>query len=170
MLFSQVEDRIRKTIPADETELIMDNIGLTPETFNDDFGDGATISSADGEVLIALKGKHHGPTQEYVKELRSQLQKQFPDLTFFFQPADMVTQILNFGLPSPIDVQVQGYDPGNYEIARHLRERLATVTGAVDVHLHQVVDAPDLHLDIDRFEPRSSVSHSRTWLTASIFR
>jgi CzcA family heavy metal efflux pump len=150
VLFSQVEDQIRKTIPPDETELIMDNIGLTPETFNYAFGDGATISSADGEVLIALKGKHHGPTQEYVKELRSQLQKQFPDLTFFFQPADMVTQILNFGLPSPIDVQVQGYDPGNYEIARHLRERLATVPGAVDVHLHQVVDAPDLHLDIDR--------------------
>jgi CzcA family heavy metal efflux pump len=150
VLFSQVEDQIRKTIPPDETELIMDNIGLTPETFNYAFGDGATISSADGEVLIALKGKHHGPTQEYVKELRSQLQKQFPDLTFFFQPADMVTQILNFGLPSPIDVQVQGYDPGNYEIARHLRERLATVPGAVDVHLHQVVDAPDLHLDVDR--------------------
>jgi CzcA family heavy metal efflux pump len=150
VLFSQVEDQIRKSIPADETELIMDNIGLTPETFNYAFGDGATISSADGEVLIALKEKHHGPTQQYVKRLRSQLQKQFPDLTFFFQPADMVTQILNFGLPAPIDVQVQGYDPGNYEIARHLRERVASVPGAVDVHLHQVVDAPDLHLDIDR--------------------
>jgi CzcA family heavy metal efflux pump len=150
VLFSQVEDQIRKSIPADETELIMDNIGLTPETFNYAFGDGATISSADGEVLIALKEKHHGPTQQYVKQLRSQLQRQFPDLTFFFQPADMVTQILNFGLPAPIDVQVQGYDPGNYEIARHLRQRVASVPGAVDVHLHQVVDAPDLHLDIDR--------------------
>jgi CzcA family heavy metal efflux pump len=150
VIFSQVEDQIRKTIPPDETELIMDNIGLTPETFNYAFGDGSTISSADGEVLIALNEKHHGPTQQYVKQLRSQLQKQFPDLTFFFQPADMVTQILNFGLPAPIDVQVQGYDPGNYEIARHLRERLATVPGAVDVHMHQVVDAPDLHLDIDR--------------------
>ncbi|MCU1224700.1 MAG: acriflavin resistance protein [Edaphobacter sp.] len=150
VLFSRVEDQIRKMIPADETELIMDNIGLTPETFNYAFGDGATISSADGEVLIALNKKHHGPTQKYVKELRSQLQREFPDLTFFFQPADMVTQILNFGLPSPIDVQVQGYDPTNYEIARHLREHLATVPGAVDVHMHQVVDAPDLHLDIDR--------------------
>ncbi len=149
VIFSQVEDQIRKTIPADETDLIMDNIGLTPETFNYAFGDGATISSADGEVLIALN-KHHGPTQKYVKELRSELQQQFPDLTFFFQPADMVTQILNFGLPSPIDVQVQGYDPANYEIARRLRSRLATVPGAVDVHMHQVVDAPDLHLDIDR--------------------
>lgn len=149
VLFSQVEDEIRKTIPPDETELMMDNIGLTPETFNYAFGDGSTISSADGEVLIALN-KKHGPTQTYVKELRSQLQKQFPDLTFFFQPADMVTQILNFGLPSPIDVQVQGYDPANYEIARRLRERVATVPGAVDVHMHQVVNAPDLHLDIDR--------------------
>ena len=100
VIFSQVEDQIRKTIPSDETDLIMDNIGLTPETFNYAFGDGATISSADGEVLISLN-KHHGPTQKYVKELRSQLQKQFPDLTFFFQPADMVTQILNFGLPVP---------------------------------------------------------------------
>jgi multidrug efflux pump subunit AcrB len=150
VIFSQVEDQIRKTIPPAETELIMDNIGLTPETFNYAFGDGSTISSADGDVLIALNEKHHGPTQKYVKELRSQLQTQFPDLTFFFQPADMVTQILNFGLPAPIDVQVQGYDPANYEVARHLRQRVATVPGAVDVHMHQVVDAPDLHLDIDR--------------------
>jgi multidrug efflux pump subunit AcrB len=148
--FSQVEEQIRKTIPADEIQLIIDNIGLSPETFNYAFGDGATISSADGEILIALNEKHHGPSAGYVKRLRSQLQKQFPDFTFFFQPADIVTQILNFGLPSPIDVQVQGYDPANYEVARHLRERLATVPGTVDVHMHQVVDAPDLHLDIDR--------------------
>jgi CzcA family heavy metal efflux pump len=149
-IFSQVEEQIHKTIPDDELELLIDNIGLSPETFNYAFGDGATISSADGEILIALNEKHHGPTDKYVKQLRTQLQQQFPDLTFFFQPADIVTQILNFGLPSPIDVQVQGYDPANYEIARHLRERLATVPGTVDVHMHQVVDAPDLHLDIDR--------------------
>jgi CzcA family heavy metal efflux pump len=150
VLFSQVEDQIRKTIPANEIELIIDNIGLSPETFNYAFGDGATISSADGEILISLNEKHHGPSERYVKELRSGLRKQFPDLTFFFQPADIVTQILNFGLPSPIDVQVQGYDPANYEVARRLRARLATVPGAVDVHMHQVVNAPDLHLDIDR--------------------
>jgi CzcA family heavy metal efflux pump len=149
-LFSQVEDQIRKIIPPSELDLIIDNIGLTPETFNYAFGDGATIGSADGEILIALNEKHHGPADRYVKRLRSQLQNQFPDLTFFFQPADIVTQILNFGLPSPIDVQVQGYDPANYEIARHLRERLASVPGAADVHMHQVVNAPDLHLDIDR--------------------
>jgi len=149
VIFSQVEDEIRKTIPSDETELVMDNIGLTPETFNYAFGDGSTISSADGEVLIALNEKHHS-TQGYIKQLRAELPKKFPDETFFFQPADMVTQILNFGLPAPIDIQVQGYDPANYVIAKRLREQLATVPGAVDVHMHQVVDAPDLHLDIDR--------------------
>ncbi|MEG9435093.1 efflux RND transporter permease subunit [Edaphobacter sp. HDX4] len=149
VVFSQVEDEIRKTIPADETELVMDNIGLTPETFNYAFGDGSTISSADGEVLIALNEKHHS-TEDYIKQLRSDLPKKFPDATFFFQPADMVTQILNFGLPAPIDIQVQGYDPTNYGIAKRLRARLATVPGAVDVHMHQVVDAPDLHLDVDR--------------------
>ena len=149
VIFSQVEDDIRKTIPANETDLMLDNIGLTPETFNYAFGDGSTISSADGEVLIALNKEHHS-TQGYIKQLRADLAKKFPDETFFFQPADMVTQILNFGLPAPIDIQVQGYDPANYDIARHLRTRLATVPGAVDVHMHQVVDAPDLHLDIDR--------------------
>jgi multidrug efflux pump subunit AcrB len=149
VIFSQIEDEIRKSIPADETELILDNIGLTPETFNYAFGDGSTISAADGEVLIALNEKHHS-TEGHIKRLRAELPKKFPDATFFFQPADMVTQILNFGLPAPIDIQVQGYDPSNYEIARHLRERLATVPGAVDVHMHQVVDAPDLHLDVDR--------------------
>jgi len=150
VIFSQVEDQIRTIIPPDQIDLIMDNIGLTPETFNYAFGDGSTISSSDGEVLIALNAKHHGPTEKYMKQMRSHLQQQFPDLTFFFQPADMVTQILNFGLPAPIDVQIQGYDPANYEIARRLRERVATVPGAVDVHMHQVVNAPDLHLDIDR--------------------
>ncbi len=150
VLFSQVEDQIRQTIPANQLDLIIDNIGLSPETFNYAFGDGATISSADGEILIALNKKHHDSSSRYVKELRAQLHNQFPDLTFFFQPADIVTQILNFGLPAPIDVQVQGYDPANYEIARHLRERVATIPGTADVHMHQVVNAPDLHLDIDR--------------------
>ncbi|MEI9975647.1 MAG: hypothetical protein WDO73_28440 [Ignavibacteriota bacterium] len=75
---------------------MIDNIGLSPETFNYAFGDGATIGSADGEVLIAMNDKHHGPSAEYVKQLRSRLQRKFPDLTFFFQPADIVTQILNF--------------------------------------------------------------------------
>ncbi|WP_263409948.1 efflux RND transporter permease subunit [Terriglobus tenax] len=150
VIFSQVEDEIRKVIPASDMELMIDNIGLSPETFNYAFGDGATVGSGDGEILIALKPDHHGSGEAYTKQLRSKLQKDFPDLTFFFQPADIVTQILNFGLPSPIDVQVQGYDPANYELAKRVRERIAGVPGLVDVHMHQVVDAPDLHLDIDR--------------------
>jgi multidrug efflux pump subunit AcrB len=155
VLFSQVEDQIRTIIPADEVELIMDNIGLTPETFNYAFGDGATIGSADGEVLIALNSKHHGPTEKYMKQMRSQLQKQFPDLTFFFQPADMVTQILNFGLPAPIDVQVQGYEPANYEIARRPRERVATVPGAVDAHMHRSSTLPIFTSTSTACAPRS---------------
>jgi len=150
VIFSQVEDQIRQTIPANQLDLVLDNIGLPPETFNYAFGDGATIGSFDGEVLVALNGKHHAPTEGYVKQLRKRLQAQFPDLSFYFQPADIVTQILNFGLPAPIDVQVQGYDPNNYQIARELRSRMAFIPGAVDVHLHQVVNGPDLHLDIDR--------------------
>jgi multidrug efflux pump subunit AcrB len=150
VLFSQVEAQIRHIVPADELDLIIDNIGLSPETFNYAFGDGATIGSADGEILIALNEKHHGPADRYVRQMRTQLQNQFPNLTFFFQPADIVTQILNFGLPAPIDVEVQGYDPRNYEVARHLRSEVAAIPGTVDVHMHQVVAAPDLHLDIDR--------------------
>src|SRR5580692_3841157 len=95
VICSQVEERIRKTIPADELDLMIDNIGLTPETFDYAFGDGASTSSADGEILIALNEKHHGPSEKYVKELRSELQEGFPDITFFFLPADIVTQILN---------------------------------------------------------------------------
>jgi hypothetical protein len=110
VVFSEVEDEIHKTIPANETDLVLDNVGLTPETFNYAFGDGSTISSADGEILIALKKDHHS-TEGYIEKLRADLPKKFPDATFFFQPADMVTQILNFGLPARIDIQVQGFDP-----------------------------------------------------------
>lgn len=150
VLFSQVEEQIRHTIPAKELDLVLDNIGLPPETFNYAFGDGATIGSFDGEVLVSLNGKHHGPTEKYVKQLRKRLHEQFPEMTFYFQPADIVTQILNFGLPAPIDVQIQGYDPANYEVAQAVRARIAKIPGIADVHIHQVVNGPDLHLDIDR--------------------
>src|SRR5260370_3567780 len=147
VIFSQVEEQIRKTIPDDEVNIMIDDIGLAFESFNYAFGDGSTIRPADGELLIALKEDHH-PTADYVAQLRAQLQKQFQDLTFSFEPSDIVTQILDFGVPAPIDVQVQGFDPSNYEIARRLRERIATVPGAADVYMHQVVDAPGLQLDI----------------------
>jgi multidrug efflux pump subunit AcrB len=149
-IFSQVEEEIKTIIPKDELELTIDNIGLSADSFNYAFGDGSTIGAEDGDILIAMNEKHHGSSRKYVNHMRSDFQKKFPSLTIYFEPADIVTQILNFGLPSPIDVQVQGYDPGNYEIARRLRQRVAAVPGLVDVHMHQVVNSPDLHFDVDR--------------------
>ncbi len=151
VIFSGVEQQIRQVIPAKELDLVLDNIGRSPDTFNLAFGDGATIGAFDGEILVALKKEGHHPTEQYIKELRKRLPKDFPDLVFYFQPADIVSQILDFGLPAPIDVQVVGYGgAANYNIARELQSRIRTIPGAVDVHLHQVLDGPSLHLDIDR--------------------
>ncbi len=150
LIFSNVEQELRRVIPADEIELILDNIGRPSESFNFAFGDGSTIGTFDGEILIALKEGKHGPTEKYMAELRERLPRAFPSLLFFFQPADIVTQILNFGLPAPIDIQVAGYDPRNFDVARHIRERIARIPGVVDSHVHQVMDGPDLHYDIDR--------------------
>jgi multidrug efflux pump subunit AcrB len=149
-IFSRVEEEVRQVIPADEIELILDDIGRPAETFNFAFGDGATIGSFDGEILVALKEGKHGPTAKYISELRQRLPHAFPALLFYFQPADIVTQILNFGLPAPIDIQVAGYDPRNYDIARQIRKKIAGIPGVVDSHVHQVMDGPDLHFDIDR--------------------
>jgi multidrug efflux pump subunit AcrB len=150
LIFSRVEQELRRVIPSDEIELIIDNIGRPAESFNFAFGDGATIGTFDGEILIALKAGKHGPTTKYVSELRRRLPQAFPSLLFYFQPADIVTQILNFGLPAPIDIQVAGYDPHNFDVARQIRERIARIPGVVDSHVHQVMDGPDLHYDIDR--------------------
>jgi multidrug efflux pump subunit AcrB len=150
LIFSRVEEELRRVIPGKEIELILDNIGRPAESFNFAFGDGATIGTFDGEILIALKEGKHGPTAKYISELRQRLPHSFPSLLFYFQPADIVTQILNFGLPAPIDVQISGYDPKNFDVARQIRERIARIPGVVDSHVHQVMDGPDLHYDIDR--------------------
>ena len=150
VIFSRVEEELRKVIPASEIELILDNIGRSAESFNFAFGDGATIGTFDGEILVALKEGGHAPTEEYIRQLRRQLPLRFPELTFYFQPADIVSQVLNFGLPAPIDVQVAGYDPRNYDIARNIRQEIARVPGVVDAHVHQVMNGPDLHLEVDR--------------------
>jgi multidrug efflux pump subunit AcrB len=150
IVFSRIEDEIRKVIPAEELELVLDDIGKPPEAFNLAFGDGANIGSFDGEILMALKEDHH-PSRGYMTSLRARLPKQFPGVAFFFGPADIVSQILNFGLPAPIDIQVQGYGGlANYHIAEIIRNKLARLPGAVDVHVHQVLNGPDLHLDVDR--------------------
>ncbi len=150
-IFSQIEGQIRKTVPADETNLVLDNIGA-PVFVNLAYGDSATIGPSDGEILVTLKPKHHA-TEQYVEALRRSLPKQFPDDTFFFQPADIVNQILNFGLPAPIDVKVSGPNrngEGDLAVARQLVTKIAAIPGAADVHLQQITDAPSLRVDVDR--------------------
>ena len=114
------------------------------------FTDNSTISSADGEILVSLKPDHRGSTPAYMKTLREELAMRFPDLSFYFQPADIVSQILNFGLPAPIDIQLAGYAQQNYGIAREIEARVKQIPGAVDVGLHQVTNAPELKLKVDR--------------------
>jgi multidrug efflux pump subunit AcrB len=149
IIFSQVEQEIRRIIPPEELDLILDDIGVPPDSFNLAFGDGATLGSFDGQVLLALK-ENHRPVHEYMAEMRKRLPEAFPQLTFYFQPADIVSQILNFGLPAPIDIQIQGFNPANFTLARQIRRRIAGIPGIVDAHVHQVLNGPDLHFDVDR--------------------
>jgi multidrug efflux pump subunit AcrB len=148
-VFAQVDQVIRSVIPKGEIDLVLENIGL-PMNLNLALSDTATISSADGEILVSLNKKKHGPTWAYVRTIRQQLQSKYPDYTFFVQPSDIVGQTLNAGLPAPIDVQVVGHDKGNYQIAEELRQRIAQVPGAVDVNIHQVIGNPSLLVNVDR--------------------
>lgn len=150
-IFGRVEHEIKQVIPHEEIALLIDNIGLPSEPSSLAFGDNATVGTSDGEILISLHPKRTFSTQEYMKKLRSHLKAHFPDLLFYFQPADMINQILNFGLPTPIDIKVAGHNKKeNIAIAQELVERISHVPGAVDVHLHQVLDEPELYLDVDR--------------------
>jgi multidrug efflux pump subunit AcrB len=149
--FSVIDRAIRDVIPANEMDTIIDNIGIPNSWGSLAQGDIPTISSADGEILISLNKEKHASTRDYEVKLRRILHDKFPDTTFFFQPANITSQILNFGLPAPIDLQVVGRDAeGNYKIAERLAERIALIPGAVDVHVHQVVDQPEIRLDVDR--------------------
>ncbi|MBV8652816.1 MAG: efflux RND transporter permease subunit, partial [Alphaproteobacteria bacterium] len=126
-IFQAVEDKIRTQIPARDLDLILDNFGVPARLYNLAFTDGTTIGVNDGEILISLKDGH-APTADYVRKLREALHVAFPDVLFYFQPADMVTQILNFGVPSQIDVQFQGQDrAGNIALAKELNRRIANV-------------------------------------------
>jgi multidrug efflux pump subunit AcrB len=149
-MFQAIEDKIRNVIPEHDRDLIVDNIGLPARAYNLAFADGSTIGVNDGVILIALKDGH-APTADYVRTLRHELPAAFPDAIFYFQAADMVTQILNFGLPAQIDVRTVGYDRAtNLRVAKELRRRIAAVPGVVDAHLQQEVDAPSFYADIDR--------------------
>jgi multidrug efflux pump subunit AcrB len=148
--FQQVENKIREIIPEKDRDLIVDNIGLPARAYNLAFTDGSTIGVNDGVILVSLK-EGHRPTGDYVRKLREVLPAAFPESTFYFQAADIVTQILNFGLPAQIDVRTVGYDKDNdLRVAKELRRRIAAIPGIADAHLQQEVDAPAFYADIDR--------------------
>jgi multidrug efflux pump subunit AcrB len=149
-IFQAIEDNIRTQIPAAQLRLILDNIGLPARTYNLAFTDGSTIGVNDGTIQIEL-ADGHPPTAEIIKKLRAELARAFPDVLFYFQPADLVTQVLNFGVPTQIDVQLQGHDAeGNKEIAALLQQKLANIPGLVDVHVQQELNAPEMFYTIDR--------------------
>ncbi|MGO9845535.1 MAG: efflux RND transporter permease subunit [Methylocella sp.] len=149
-IFQAIEDNIRKEIPAADLHLILDNIGLPARTYNLAFTDGSTIGVNDGVIQIEL-AEGHAPTADIIKKLRAELVHAFPDVLFYFQPADLVTQVLNFGVPTQIDVQLQGQDrEGNKETAALLQQKLANIPGLVDVHVQQELNAPEMMYTIDR--------------------
>jgi multidrug efflux pump subunit AcrB len=149
-IFQDVEDKIREVIPARDRDLIVDDIGVPQRPYNLAFTDGSTINVNDGTILISLK-KGHAPTAGYLRRLREVLPAAFPSVIFYFQAADMTTQILNFGLPAQIDVRVVGRDRAtNLHVAQELNRRVAAIPGIADAHLQQELDAPSFMADIDR--------------------
>jgi multidrug efflux pump subunit AcrB len=149
-IFQAVEDKIRQVIPEDQRSLIVDNIGLPARAYNLAFSDGSTIGPNDGVIQVQLTDGH-APTADYIRKLREVLPAAFPDTTFYFQAADMVTQILNFGLPAQIDVRTVGYDRAkNLQVAQELRQRIAAIPGIADAHLQQEVNGPAFYANIDR--------------------
>jgi multidrug efflux pump subunit AcrB len=148
--FTKAEGIIRQVIPPAEVETIIDIIGL-PSGTGLAFTDSASVGTADGEILVALNHEKHGSTWGYVRKIRERLNREMPDCIMFTQPSDIVGQILNFGLPAPIDLQISGTNAKeNYQLARELSARVARIAGAVDVHVHQVVNAPALRVTVDR--------------------
>ncbi|MGJ7529931.1 efflux RND transporter permease subunit [Variovorax sp. GB1P17] len=149
-LTDQVEAAIRELVPPDQLETILDNLGVPNSGINLSYSNAGTIGTFDGELLLSLK-EGHKPTEQHVSLLRAELPKRFPGIEFFFQPADIVTQILNFGLPAAIDVQFSGNDmAGNALRAAELTKAIRQIPGAVDAHVHQRLDGPSLSLQMDR--------------------
>jgi multidrug efflux pump subunit AcrB len=149
-LADRVDSAIREIIPPAELDTILDNIGLPYSGINLSYSNGGTIGTLDSEIQVALK-PDHGPTNDYVRQLRAELPRRFPGVEFFFQPADIVTQILNFGLPSAIDVQISGNAlAANYAVAGKLLAEVRQIPGAVDARIQQRLDEPGVSLQIDR--------------------
>ena len=148
--FSAVEDTIRKVIKPADLGLILDNIGLPASNYNFAFSDGSVVANYDGQILISLK-EGHAPTGQYRKTLRKVLHETYPDAIFYFQPSDIITQILDFGTLTPIDIQVSGRNAAkDLEVAKNIERRLRNTRGAVDVHIQQITDAPEFFADVDR--------------------
>jgi multidrug efflux pump subunit AcrB len=146
----EVEKVIRELIPRDQLETILDNLGVPNSGINLSYSNAGTIGTMDAEILMSLR-EGHKPTEDYISLLRVELPKRFPGLEFFFQPADIVTQILNFGLPAAINVKFLGNDlQRNAELAAELVKSIRTIPGAVDAHVHQRLDAPALDLTMNR--------------------
>ena len=150
-IFRKIENAIGTLIPSDEIEVLTDNIGLPVSGVNFAFTDSQTIGEADGEILITLKENRHGSTADYQKSIRAMLTKDFPECSYYFQPADIITQIINAGLPAPINIKVIGMDEhANFDIAKKIKRAIDKVPGAVDVCLHQVVNSPAYLFEVDR--------------------
>ncbi len=150
-MFHSIENAVRDMIPKDEVKVVIDNIGMPVSGVNYAYSDSQTISEADGEILITLEEHRKHSTDYYQKQIRAMLTHNFPEVSYYFQPADIVTQILNAGLPAPIDIQIIGLDPiKDYAIAQSIKREVSNVPGAVDVCLHQVIDAPQFVFNVDR--------------------
>ncbi len=148
VVFEGVENIIRETIPPDELGLILDNIGF--QGTNIVYSDNSTVGTFEGEISVALK-EGHQPTEFYKQEIRRKINQRMPEVLIFYQAADMVSQILNFGLPAPINVQVVGRNKDeNLKIALDIKNKMAAIPGAVDVHLHQILDIPQVKINVDR--------------------
>jgi len=150
-LCDQIENSLRAEIPQGQLQTILDNIGLPNSGINQSYSSSGTIGTSDAEILIALNPEKHPPTADLTRHLREFLPRRFPGVEFFFQPADIVTQILNFGIPAPMDIQVVGTDQQtNYAIAQQIAGRMRHIPGTADVHVQQLLSLPTLHMDIER--------------------
>jgi CzcA family heavy metal efflux pump len=150
-LCDEVERVLRSEIPKEELQTVLDNIGVPYSGLNLSYGSSGVIGTSDAEILLALNPEHHHPTAQYVRRLRRELPSRFPGVEFFFQPADIVSQILNFGLPAPVDIQILGADVrSNYDLAQKVANQVRQIPGTADVHVQQMMSLPTLHLDMDR--------------------
>ena len=150
-LCDRVEESLRRQISNGDLSGVIDNIGFPNSGINLTLGNSGVIGTSDAEILISLKPDHRIKPVDYIRELRQTLPREFPGTEFYFQPADIVSQVLNFGLPAPIDVQLTGPNVAeNYTLARALLPRLQAVPGAVDVHIQQAYDQPQLDITVDR--------------------